>query len=380
MLLVTVLLNVPMLSDRVVFVHDTLNNLIYFDFTYSELLHHHDYPRWIPVLVYGVPFDLHLFSTIQPTDTVVMLTGLVCGANDTLLLYKLSMILSQGIFVLGLFLLARRLYTSMLVTWMVCLGAVLTNSWMHSCLLNFTIFYMLPLVLFLLIRFFDTGRPRYLWSAALVETLSLYGTLSYIAPVHLLILGSFALACFWNQPKALLLFLHWRTYVHPLCLAFLCFTGMTAALVLGLDSVLLSPDREGNAGMVPFHSFIEYARQPLAGMIAALVRGDVYQGEMTLFVGVLPLAGLAFGLVRRRDAYFGAFTFVALVLFWFVAGEWLGALAYRFVPLMNRFRHVSHVFNILKVFVLILGGFGLDRLLADLCSTDKEKAPRRAGG
>ena len=380
MLLLTVLLNLPMLSPRVVFVHDTLNNLIYFDFTYSGLLHHHSFPKWIPALGYGVPFDLHLFATMQPTNGVVMLAGWALGANNTLLLYKLSMILSQGIFVLGLYLLARRLYNSMLIVWMVCLGAVLTNSWMHSCVLNFTIFYMLPLVLYLLIRFFDTGHPKYLWSAALVETLSLYGTLSYIAPVHLLILGTFVLPCFWNQPKSLLLFVRWQTFAHPLFFAFVGFASMTAALVLGLDTVLLSPDREGNVGMVPFHNFIEYARQPLAGMIAALVKGDVYQGEMTLFVGVLPLAGLAYALFRRRDAYFAAFAGVALVLFWFVAGEWLGALSYRFVPLMNRFRHVSQVFNILKVFVLILGGFGLDRLLTDLGQPDKEKEGPRTEG
>ena len=185
------------------------------------------------------------------------------------------------------------------------------------------------------------------------------------------------LPCFWNQPKALFFFVHWRTYTYPLFFVFVCFAGMTAALVLGQEAVLLSPDREGPVGMVPFHTFIEYARQPLAGMIAALVKGDVYQGEMTLFVGVLPLAGAVYGLFRRRDAYFVAFVFVALVLFWFAAGEWLGALSYRFVPLMNRFRHVSHVFNILKVFVLILGGFGLDRLLTDLGQPDKET--RRQG-
>ena len=81
---------------------------------------------------------------------------------------------------------------------------------------------------------------------------------------------------------------------------------------------------------------------------------------------MLPLAGLAYGLVRRRDAAFAAIAALAFVLFWFNAGGWFTTATYYCVPLMNRFRHIGHILDTAKVFLLLLGGMGLDRLLQDL--------------
>jgi len=128
LLLITLLLNVPFLSPRLVFLHDTLSSFAFFQFAYSDLFLHDEFPKWIPLMGYGIPFDFNLFSTLLPTDYVMMAVGWLLGVHDAPLLFKLSLLLSQGIFVLGLDLLTGRLFASRLAVWMVCLGALLTNS------------------------------------------------------------------------------------------------------------------------------------------------------------------------------------------------------------------------------------------------------------
>ena len=105
LLALTFLVNVPMLSPTLLFANDSLHSLIFFHFAYSELVMNGAVPRWLAYLSFGVPFDFNLFNTIQPTDYVMIAVGWLCGIKDSLLLYKFSLILSQGFLVLGLYLL-----------------------------------------------------------------------------------------------------------------------------------------------------------------------------------------------------------------------------------------------------------------------------------
>ena len=117
----------------------------------------------------------------------------------------------------------------------------------------------------------------------------------------------------------------------------------------------------------------------MAGLVIAFARGDVPHSSIVVFVGILPLAGAAYGLARRRDACFLAFALVALVLFWFSQGGWFATLLYYTFPFMSIHRHPSHVLNVAKIFVLVLGGLGIDQLLHDLQSrrpTEEKELPR----
>ena len=109
LLAVTILVNVPMLSPRLVFANDTLHNFVMFQYAYGELFFHNDFPRWIPAMGYGIPFDMNLLDSMQPSHFVMMGVGWLLGMRDAMLLFKLSMILSQAFLLLGLFLFARKL-------------------------------------------------------------------------------------------------------------------------------------------------------------------------------------------------------------------------------------------------------------------------------
>ncbi len=363
---ITFLVNVPFFSPRLVFVHDTLDNFIYFHYTYSDVYCQGEFPRWVPWLGYGMPYDFHIFDALLPTHYVAMASGWLFGVKDALLLFKLSMFLSQLLFVLGLYALSNKLCSSRLAVWAICLGALLTNAWLHNCLLNFTIFYLLPLVLYWLLEFFETARPGYLWAAGIVEALSLLGTLSYIAPLHLLILVAFVLAYACRDSSRALLLVRWRNFVHPLFFVFAVLLALQDCLVFGMDAEIIAPGRDPLTGNVRFDEFLYFYRQPLAGMLTALTLGHLTNGDMTNYVGFLPLLTLGYGLMRRRDPAFLALLAVAFVLLWFALGGYFSRACYYGFPLMNKFRQISYAFNVLKVFVLLLGGLGFDQWLRDV--------------
>ena len=126
---------------------------------------------------------------------------------------------------------------------------------------------------------------------------------------------------------------------------------------------IVDPQRDAESGRLPLDTYLNQDRQPLAGLLMAFAKGDVPYSSIVVFVGVLPLACMAYALARRRDVRFLAFALVTLVLFWLSQGGWFATGLYYTLPLMNAHRHISHVLNIARPFVLLLAGFGFDQLL-----------------
>ena len=367
LLTITVLANVPFLSPEVVFAHDTLHKFAIFHYVYSHLYFFGEFPRWIPVLAYGIPADYHLFLQ-QPTDLIVMLLGRLLNLTDALLLFKIGTILSQCIFAFGLLLLSERCYRSRLTVFLVCVGAVLTNSWLTQMAYTLGVGYLIPLVLYFLLRFMEDKAPAHLWTAAILETYSLFGVAPYVAPIHLLILVTFSSVFMLKDRSLILDFCRWRNFVHPLFFVFAGFLLLLGRFLLesvqGLD--IIDAHRDPESGNLYLWAFLTYGHKPLAALVLALVKGDVAYGDLTLFIGVLPLATLGYALVRRRDVRFLAVAMVALVLFWLSQGGWFAELLHRWFPLMNKCRTLSHIVNLGRLFLLLMGGFGIDQLLLDL--------------
>jgi hypothetical protein len=256
LLTITVLINLPMLAPTLLFSNDTLHSLIFFHFAYADLVLNDEIPRWLPNMGFGTSFDFNLFNTIQPTDYVMMAVGWLCGARDSLLLFKISVILCQGVLVLGLYLLSRKFFSSMLTVWMVCLGSLLTTSWMFCLPWSLTAYYMVPLELWFLLRFMESKNPAHLWLAGLTEGVSLLGTIPYIAPLHLFIVLAFLVPFLCRDPGLWRTFVNWRNFVHPL---FFLLCGYMLLLVLwirGIDVVWMSPNRDPESGRVSLSPFL----------------------------------------------------------------------------------------------------------------------------
>ncbi len=182
-LALSVLVHLPeLLSLRWIPFHDTMQNMMDFHLFYNAWLHHGELARWIPHGNFGISLDLILWTTLSPMTALVMVVGAALGATDTLLLFKLAVLLELLVYVYGMALLSFSLFRSWTARGMVIFGALFSLSWISQIILNLHTFYLLPLALHFLLRFVRLQSSRDFWLAVLVATLSLMGNVPYIAP------------------------------------------------------------------------------------------------------------------------------------------------------------------------------------------------------
>ncbi len=85
--------------------------------------------------------------------------------------------------------------------------------------------------------------------------------------------------------------------------------------------------------------------------------------DNSVYLGLVPVLGLALALPRERSRPFLALMAGALVLVWLAMGGVFTKLVY-YLPGFAYYRHVGLTFGLVKVLLLVASGFGLERLFA----------------
>ena len=361
--------NLPYWSAAILPVHDTLYAYESFHVAYRELYYYGHLPHWAPFAAYGMPAGLFQTIFFTPNCYLVGLIGLLVRSQDTWLLFKLAMVLDQLVFITGLYLLGRRLYVRRSATVLVCVAAAGSLLWHTQVHFNFRIYYLLPLLMHELVRFVDTRRPIRLWTAALVGVIALMGNVAYLAPIWLIV-GTIVLAILSGLDRSV-----WRSAVSwsrgAAATAAACvvvagiYAVATAQSVQGLN--ILSPGRDPVDGSVQLTTFLTYGGQPdLASGVRSFVAGwptFLPWGSLrdnSTYVGLLPLMAAGWALLTLRGRRFAAIATAWAVVMWLTVGGALAVVAYYVVPMMNRYRHLSLLWSVAKILLLICAGFGWD--------------------
>jgi hypothetical protein len=363
LLVITTLSFLPFLSPRIVPVHDTMYAFQAFQVFYEDFYHHQELAEWLPYGMYGIPADIVQLTCFSPATYLTGLGGCLCRCRDVLLLFKVSMWLEQVFFLLGLYLLAGRIYTSRLTRFCVCLTAVMTITWVSQIGFDWRIFYLLPLVLYLLVRFFREQQAHLLWQAGIVATASVPGTASYYAALLLFLLTVISVGLLTAYPGGL------RAVVRPsrkgllfLALFFLASGTYVWHAAHSLESLQFLAEGRNASGTVSLHDFLTYGPQEKARPLLSLFTGWPPFGDNTCYLGLLALPCLGWALLRVRSPVFGAFLWGALALVLLSCGGIVARLVYYF-PAMSVYRHIGLVYGPVKVLLLLCAGFGLDDLL-----------------
>jgi len=203
LLLLLVLVNLPYLSPSFVPIHDTVQVFQGFHYFYSHFYQTGELPRWCAQGTFGTPSVFWRLVFFTPASYACMVAGRLLGVEDALLLFKASVLLEQVVFLAGLYLLCRLLYAQRASIFLVCAGAVGGMVWYSQVWWNLRIYYLVPVVLYFLIQFFERGRPGYLWLAGIAFVVSLVGNLMYYAPLWGVVFLVFALVLTCK---------HWRAW------------------------------------------------------------------------------------------------------------------------------------------------------------------------
>jgi hypothetical protein len=368
-LLVTVACWLPYFSSTVVPFHDSAFIYQCFHYIYSEALFNHELARWIPNGCYGMPADLSQ-GALPPTAAVAGLAGLVFQLKNTLILGKIAMLLNEAIYAFGLYLLGRELYSRRLTQILITLAGVLSVSWLQQAFLNLSVFYLLPLVMYCLVRFFKTGSVAALHLAGLIEVCSVIGGVPYFAPLHALLLTIFSIPLALQHPRSLRSLFDLRHLRHPYLWIMI---AVAAEIILflagGLENVTsLAPDRDPETGKVMLETFVNYGRLTIGTTIFGFVTGGIPHGDNTYYVGLLSLVLFGYALFTEKDSAFIGIAGSFAMLCWLSIGGVFAKAIYHF-PGMNLFRHIGLVFGIASMLLLVGSGYGMDRFSRLLSGT-----------
>lgn len=217
LVLVLVLLNIGYWSRNMWPDKDTIYVFHAFHTFYNNFLFHGELARWFPYGTYGVQSDFWQLCNLTPASYLVGYLGVLCRVEDALLVFKFSVFLEQLMLLLGITLLARELFTFRITRFFVCLGVLASTVWLFKVYWDFRIYYLLPLIMYLLVLFFRAKRGHYMWLAGIVTVFSLVGNNPYFGSLYALILLIFC--CVWviyHKATPPSLRNPGRTY-HPFC-------------------------------------------------------------------------------------------------------------------------------------------------------------------
>ncbi len=356
---------------------DSFQAYAFFNTCLGNLLAAGEFPLWLPHAAWGIPAGSYALTFLGPFQVLAALIAAALKITDAWPPFFCSVLLDLAVFVVSAYLLARECYEEYAPRLAVTLGAVLMTYWQAQYFWPHKMILHLPLILFLLLRFFREGQAARLWQAGVAALAFLSGNLAYTAPI-LAMLGLVfmaGLALFSGAwPRLRLAGLLSRPSVlWFLILAALaaCYAHLLAASLEGV--VILAPGR-GPGGVVPLDAFLDYGYPALARLPDFFLGQPVADLEMNVFVGIAAsaLAGLAW--TRPRSPVLKALGLLTLFLLLLSLGR-AGLVAYGayHFPLADRFRHLGHLLPLVRVLLLFLAGFGLEALARD---PDRKRAWR----
>lgn len=370
-LLFVALLNAPWLASNVVPIHDTFYDFTNFQIYYSHFFLTGELVQWFPYGALGLPADYQQLISLSPMNYLLGAIGALLGVRDALLLFKLSAIGEQMIFVLGVWLLARNLFASRATAIALGLAAGGTVVWYAQQWFELRIFYLLPLLLFFFRAFLDAKRPEYLWLACLTAIAWAIGNVPYFVPLWALVLAIVSAAPAIGYGRA------WKDLFAPrasnwlLLGAFLAMAGIYVYSALHSIEFLAMRDlgRDPVTGLVDLETFRTWGGNADLGVVASSLLAAWPQQfpwgagvDNSFYFGLLPLLGIAIAIAaRERSATFLGLLAAAIVLVGMSLGGVVATLAF-YLPGMAQYRHVGLVYGLVKALLIVAAGFGLERL------------------
>lgn len=372
------LINIPYFDPKFMVGHDTKNIYTVFHFFYNHFVWYSELPNWLPYGEYGYSSLWYQISNFTPCSYLIGLIGLVFGCNDTLSLFKLTVVGDQLLFVFGMYLLSERLFQCRYTRLTVCFCAVGSVVWHWQLYWDLRLYYLIPLALYFYHRFLVERLAWAFWATLLTMAMELVGGLAYWTPVYLflfIVLNVVLLPQYWRSYYCLLKKPGWCDLF--LIIAFVSsLTAIAYIYATCLDGLHnLNPGRSPDSMRTLLKIYLTYS-QPLWGGAHAFLDGtkpnidykDSLPDDMTLYVGLVCVAGLVIAIARVKAVWFYALlgSLVSIVL---VAGSGLfSLLAYQLMPGMDVFRHLSLLMEIGKILLLLAGGYGLEIIFRNLGS------------
>jgi hypothetical protein len=250
---------------------------------------------------------------------------------------------------------------------------IFTAVWIYPIHVNFRIYVFIPLIFYFLVRFVKEARGPFLWLAAITSFVSILGSTFYYLPFYSLLILLFLLIPLIGQPSLVSKAFE-RTAGNFFGL--LLFSGIFILYFgISLESrqslMYLHEGRDPNSFAVPLSTFLgEGVYTDFQKFLGFVFAGPIYLARglenHTFYLGLLPFLFVFFACLKVRNKFFWSFALVTAFLVTFSTGEktFVAPLVYHIYPPIRFFRSIGTVGGILKPFLLVMAGYGIDAFLS----------------
>ncbi len=356
---------------------DGLSVIGIFHAYYNDFFLYGDLVRWIPYGNYGFPPAFHQLGSLTPASYLSILLGKLFGVQNFMHAFKFSMFLEELAFLGGLYKLSKLFFRHRTTLLFVALCALAGTVWIVQIPWNFRIAYLLPWVLYFLIRFFQKKGSRYLWLSGTVSAVSILGVPPYFAFLHSLIyLFFFIFLWLRYRPGASSFRLTRRS--DWLCLAgFLVFLAALGYMAFTMfDGIVhFVFHRDPKTMMNSAETFVNYGPHPgfskLLGLFFPYLGGKDSLTNITHYTGLFSLLFLLYALVKARGSFFAPVLFLLAFMICFSASDttFIPRALYELFPPIRFFRYTGATGALIRLFLVLSAGFGVDQFLEDLKKT-----------
>jgi len=315
----------------------------------------------------------YLFFVMSPFGSFMMTVGKLLDIQNVLLLFKLSIFAELGTLLIGTYLLTKQLFCHRLSVFFVCVSVILSATWFTQLWFGLRIYYLFPLIVLLLIKFYTEEKAHWLWLSGFVGIAWANGSVYFIAlwiPICIGILLIFLV----NKPHLIFsLFERNRKNLFSLTLLIFITLAYSHAIFSSYSSIHITRRGDNNSGLVSLEEFLTFAdpgdREPV---ISTLITGfePAFSGEpqvLGIYVGLFPLLMFIIIMFRGTIEVTKKPFFWALVwsLFFLVSLYLSGFFAriYFYFPTLPYYRHLTFTVGFIQFIMLLISGFGFEIFL-----------------
>ncbi len=368
-------INLPYFNPAVLPAHDTMHMFSVFHYFYSDFFFNNEIAHWLHYGVYGVESSIDQLTCLQPASYFSFCIGYIFGIENVLLLFKISIFIDQLIFLTGIYLLSRMLFICRSTVYVICIGAICSTVWLIQLGFGFLIYYLVPLIFYYIIRSIIEHKPEFLWVGGILSILSLIGNYVYIAPIYLFTVSiiAFILIVKYKVSWYYIFDISFKNILFFLIFILLSIGYLYFALHL-LDFVIIyhhmgsSFGGSGDINAFNIKNFLTHGDELIKTFkFPEMVSGmRIYSSPVPIYIGILPLFFFLWSVFKVRTRTFIAICSATFVLIGLSSGGILAILLYYVFPGIAFFRHLGHIYGLIKILMLICSGFGLDNFFLNI--------------
>jgi len=323
-------------------------------------------PQWIPFLTHGL--IANGFYALQSgfLQNVLMTLGPVLKPFNFLDLFYLGMFVDELFLLTGTWLLAKRYFTSIYTVFFVCVSVIGSAIWVNQPWFNFRFYYAVPLILFFLHSFLDTGRWRYFFLGVNLIAVQTLGNLAYLIPFTTAAVFMYFLFYFLlNQEMVLNQLTQIKTsraLLIPALWIAASFLAAYAILAVGTDQVLYYGHLRNRDGTVTLENFLHMRPMLTRFGFYEIFFGLVPYNDYTVYTGLVAAFMAVLALMTGWDSRKSVFIFFLTFILFFSYGTFVSVFFFKVWPMMKYFRHIELTMSFFKLFICFLAGFGFESL------------------